>query len=435
MFDDAQAMWRHEFEAAGIDYTPATITIFRDQVDTACGTQSGGVGPFYCPSDHGVYLDTRFFDALGRAAGVHLGDFAQAYVVAHEVGHHVQTLLGTLQRVRQADEQDPSGTNGRSVRLELQADCFAGIWTHSSYRRGELTPTDFEDALRAAAVVATTSSNRRRPARSRPRTGPRLFEPAPALAHDRVRAGPARGLRHLRVVSDYELTRIRLNDGRETTVYLVRHPIATTAVRVVCFPEPQRLDHWCTANDQAEAIVAGFFVRDPYRPLGEVRIGGEVVEHEPTAPPWGPERGCVHIDGGVEIARRKELAGEPAGDLLQAGPLLVSGGRSLIDGEDREGFTAGAAQFDSDITVERHPRCALGVERNRAAGGLLRRAPGRESTGDSASPSWRGCSSPSAPSRRSTSTVAAPRRSSTASTSSTALTRIRISRRPSPGPS
>jgi hypothetical protein len=162
-------------------------------------------------------------------------------------------------------------------------------------------------------------------------------------------------------VSDYELTRIRLNDGRETTVYLVRHPIATTAVRVVCFPEPQRLDHWCTANDQAEAIVAGFFVRDPYRPLGEVRIGGEVVEHEPTAPPWGPERGCVHIDGGVEIVRRKELAGEPAGDLLQAGPLLVSGGRSLIDGEDREGFTAGAAQFDSDITVERHPRCAVGV--------------------------------------------------------------------------
>jgi hypothetical protein len=162
-------------------------------------------------------------------------------------------------------------------------------------------------------------------------------------------------------VTEYELTRIRLSDGRETTVYLVRHPIATTEVRVVCFPEPQRLDHWCTAHDHSEAIVAGFFVRDPYRPLGEVRIGGEVIEHEPTAPPWGPERGCVHIDGRVEIARRKELAGEPAGDLLQAGPLLVSGGRSLIDGEDREGFTAGAAQFDSDITAERHPRCALGI--------------------------------------------------------------------------
>jgi hypothetical protein len=162
-------------------------------------------------------------------------------------------------------------------------------------------------------------------------------------------------------VSEYELTRIRLADGRETTVYLVRHPIATTAVRLVCFPDPQRLDHWCAAHDHPEAIVAGFFLRDPYRPLGEVRIGGQDVEHEPTAPPWGPERGCVQIDGGVRIARRKELGHQPPGDLLQAGPLLVSGGRSLIDGQDREGFTAGAAQFDSDITVERHPRCALGL--------------------------------------------------------------------------
>ena len=155
VFDDAQAMWRHEFEAAGDEYRPATLTIFRDQVHTECGTQSAGIGPFYCPADHGVYLDTRFFDALGRAAGVKLGDFARAYVVAHEVGHHVQTLLGTMQAVRQADEQDQAGTNARSVRLELQADCFAGIWTHSSYRRGELTRTDFADALRAAAVVGS----------------------------------------------------------------------------------------------------------------------------------------------------------------------------------------------------------------------------------------------------------------------------------------
>ena len=155
VFDDAQAMWRHEFEAVGKEYRPATITIFRDQVHTGCGTQSGGVGPFYCPADHGVYLDTRFFDALGRAAGVHLGDFARAYVVAHEVGHHVQTLLGTLQAVRQADERHQAGTNARSVRLELQADCYAGIWAHSTYRRGELTQTDFEDALRAAGVVGS----------------------------------------------------------------------------------------------------------------------------------------------------------------------------------------------------------------------------------------------------------------------------------------
>jgi hypothetical protein len=162
-------------------------------------------------------------------------------------------------------------------------------------------------------------------------------------------------------VSEYELTRVRLNDGEETTVYLVRHPIATTSARVVCFREPERLDHWCVAHGHSEAVVAGFFLRDPYRPLGEVRIDGEAVEHEPTASPWGPERGCVHVDGGIRVARRRELADQPPGDLLQAGPLLVSDGRSLIDGEDREGFTAGAAQFDSDITVGRHPRCALAL--------------------------------------------------------------------------
>jgi uncharacterized protein len=155
VFDDAQAMWSREFERAGATYHPATLTIFRDQVDTACGAQSANVGPFYCPADQGVYLDTRFFDALGRAAGVKLGDFAQAYVVAHEVGHHVQALLGVMQRVHAASEQDPAGANARSVLLELQADCFAGVWVHSRYQRGQLTPADLEDALRAAAVVGS----------------------------------------------------------------------------------------------------------------------------------------------------------------------------------------------------------------------------------------------------------------------------------------
>jgi hypothetical protein len=159
----------------------------------------------------------------------------------------------------------------------------------------------------------------------------------------------------------YELTRVRLGDGRETTVYLVRHPLAATAVRVVHFPEARRLDLWCTAEGHPEAIVAGFFVRDPWRPLGEVRIGGQVVEHEPISPAWGHMRGCLHIDGGVRLAPRADLAEDPPGDLVQAGPLLVSGGRSLVDGGDREGFSAGSAQFDSDITLGRHPRCALGI--------------------------------------------------------------------------
>jgi exopolysaccharide biosynthesis protein len=160
----------------------------------------------------------------------------------------------------------------------------------------------------------------------------------------------------------YELSRIRLADGGETTVYVVVHPRRATRVRVACFEEPQRLDHWCAANGRREAIVAGFFLRDPWRPLGEVWIDGRVVEHEPVAAPFGPARGCVHVEAGgaVDVAARGEIADDPAGDLVQAGPLLVAGGRVVADG-DREGFSAGAGQFDSDITAERHPRCALGV--------------------------------------------------------------------------
>jgi Phosphodiester glycosidase len=161
--------------------------------------------------------------------------------------------------------------------------------------------------------------------------------------------------------TEYELTRVRLRDGWETTVYLVRHPLAATRPRVVWFPEPQRLDHWCAAHGHPEAIVASFFVRDPYRPLGEVRIDGAALDYEPVPLPWASKRACLHIDGGVRIAAREELDDDPAGDLLQAGPRLVSGGRSMVDGDDREGFSAGSEQFDSDITIERHPRCALGL--------------------------------------------------------------------------
>lgn len=153
MFDDAQALWRSEFERAGLTYRPARLTIFRGVVHSACGTQQSYVGPFYCPADSGVYLDTTFFAALSAMTGVPIGDFAQAYVVAHEVGHHVQSVLGILQQVAAADQRHPEGENARSVRVELQADCFAGIWAHSAYRSGDLTRADFADALRAAAVV------------------------------------------------------------------------------------------------------------------------------------------------------------------------------------------------------------------------------------------------------------------------------------------
>ncbi len=157
----------------------------------------------------------------------------------------------------------------------------------------------------------------------------------------------------------YELLRVRTRDGQETTVYLVRHPRAATRVSVVHFPVPERLDRWCAAAGHPEAIVAGFFLRDPYRPLGEVRIAGRAVAHEPVTGPWGPRRACVHVDGDVRLAARADLPADPIGDLLQAGPMLVRDGRQ-VDG-DEEGFSAGSAQFDSDITAERHPRCAFAI--------------------------------------------------------------------------
>jgi hypothetical protein len=159
----------------------------------------------------------------------------------------------------------------------------------------------------------------------------------------------------------YELLRFRTRDGDETTVYVTRHPLATTRVSVQCFARPRRLDHWCAATGHPEAIVAGFFVRDPYRPLGEVRLAGTVVEHEPVAAPWTSTRACVHVDGTVRLARRSELDVDPPGDLVQAGPLLVRDGRAIVEDGDEEGFSAGAGQFDSDITIGRYPRCALGV--------------------------------------------------------------------------
>ena len=125
----------------------------------------------------------------------------------------------------------------------------------------------------------------------------------------------------------------------------------TLANAMVCFREATRLDHWCAATGRPEAIVAGFFLRDPYRPLGEVRIAGRVTPHEPVAARWASVRSCVWVDGSVRLARRQELAADPPGDLVQAGPLLVRDGRSIVDEGDEEGFTAGAAQFDSDITV------------------------------------------------------------------------------------
>jgi predicted metalloprotease len=167
VFDDVEALWTREFSRAGLTYRPARLTIFTQQVRTACGTHPAEVGPFYCPASFGVYLDPAFFAALSRAVGVRIGDFAQAYVVAHEVAHHVQTLLGIARQRAVADRQDPAGVNARSVRFELQADCLAGVWMHSVYRRGVITDAEINEALTAAAVVgddfARNAAGRSRP--------------------------------------------------------------------------------------------------------------------------------------------------------------------------------------------------------------------------------------------------------------------------------
>jgi Phosphodiester glycosidase len=165
---------------------------------------------------------------------------------------------------------------------------------------------------------------------------------------------------------EYDLWRQTLADGDVTTVYCVRHPRAATAARILHFPEPRRLDVWCVANGVDEAIVGGFFLRDPYRPLGELWLDGRPVENEPIAGPYGPARGSVVVDEGVvRLVERARAPEQPRGDLVQAGPLLVAEGAIVFGGDDREGFSADVAQFDSDITDGRHPRAALGIAGDR----------------------------------------------------------------------
>lgn len=133
-------------------YHPARLVLFSSAVRTACGTESAKVGPFYCPADQTVYLDPSFFDEMEQRFGV-TGDFAQAYVVAHELGHHIQLLTGVTQQVAKLQQEMPTAANALSVRTELQADCYAGVWAHSTYERKLLEPGDLDEALHAAAAV------------------------------------------------------------------------------------------------------------------------------------------------------------------------------------------------------------------------------------------------------------------------------------------
>jgi predicted metalloprotease len=151
-FNDAQRTWAHDIRDGAPAYRPAHLVLFWDQTHSGCGAAGAEMGPFYCPADERVYIDLGFYRDLARRYGAP-GDFAQAYVIAHELGHHMQNLLGIEARVRRSQAAHPQDRNRLSVLMELQADCFAGVWGHSAQTRGLLDPGDVEEGLQAAAAV------------------------------------------------------------------------------------------------------------------------------------------------------------------------------------------------------------------------------------------------------------------------------------------
>ena len=152
VLDDLQSTWATILEKEGVRYQRTKLVLFRDLTQTECGMGQAASGPFYCPSDGKVYIDLAFYDELQQRFGAP-GDFAEAYVLAHEVGHHIQNLLGTSDRVHEAMQNDRRNANDYSVRLELQADCYAGIWGHSTAQRNLLDPGDVDEGIGAAGAV------------------------------------------------------------------------------------------------------------------------------------------------------------------------------------------------------------------------------------------------------------------------------------------
>ena len=157
--------------------------------------------------------------------------------------------------------------------------------------------------------------------------------------------------------------RVTLDGGARTTLHVASYERSAFNPRVVVLERPMPLVRWCEDHGVRDAVVGGFFLRSRYMPLGQLRVDDEIQASVAFDPPWGDVRACLHLaDGTLRIARRDRLGAEPGGDLLQAGPLLVDGGRpAFTDGEDAEGFSSGAHQFDSDITGGRYPRAALGI--------------------------------------------------------------------------
>lgn len=150
VFADAQRFWRHELSAAHVAYQPARLRLFAKSVHSGCGAQED-TGPFYCPADTTIYIDLGFMSLLARHGGV--GPFGLPFIVAHEFGHHVQHLLGIDRRVGALTRRHPSDDNALSTRVELQADCLAGVWADAYYARGQMDATEIDDAVKAAEII------------------------------------------------------------------------------------------------------------------------------------------------------------------------------------------------------------------------------------------------------------------------------------------
>lgn len=145
--------WKKTLTAEGKTFTEPKLVLFRSATQSGCGLATSDVGPHYCPNDHTIYLDETFFAILQQQFGADVGDVAQAYVIAHEAGHHAQTLLGTMDRIQADPNYRAAGDNSLSVKLELQADCFAGLWAHSLKDTGVFQPNEIQEALNAASAV------------------------------------------------------------------------------------------------------------------------------------------------------------------------------------------------------------------------------------------------------------------------------------------
>lgn len=168
VLDSVQTTWDAELpRQARVPYQHARLVLFRDAIESACGYAQAASGPFYCPGDNKVYVDLGFYQELRDRFGAP-GDFAQAYVLAHEIGHHVQFLLGTEARVRSAMQRSPGEANARSVKMELQADCYAGVWGNTAAAHGILESGDVEEGLNAAAAVGDDRIQRQSTGRVNP---------------------------------------------------------------------------------------------------------------------------------------------------------------------------------------------------------------------------------------------------------------------------